>query len=103
MIFISMKMIRNAVGMVISSTIVTATTNRTIGRLATRMSTMAPPKMAMRATNATVVATKTGMTVNTTLPGKVRRLPALGDDRHAAFPKWVLPCASAGASRRRRR
>src|SRR6185503_2762335 len=64
-------MIRKAVGTVISSTMVTATTNRTIGRLFARRSTMVGPRMATTATSAISVATSTGTTVKTTLPGKV--------------------------------
>ena len=59
--------------MVIRRTTVTATTNRTIGRLAARMSTMVGPRMAIAATATTVNTISNGTTVKMTLPGKVNR------------------------------
>src|SRR5688500_12013440 len=70
-------MIRNAVGTVISRTIVTATTKRTIGRLATRISRIGSPKITMPATKATVASSNNGTTVNTILPGNVSLLQDL--------------------------
>src|SRR5687768_9015100 len=66
-------MIRNAVGMVISRMIVTATTNRTIGRFATRISRIGSPRSTITATSATVARINNGTIVNTILPGSVNR------------------------------
>ena len=79
-------MIRNAVGTVISRTIVTATTNRTIGRLSARMSTIGPPRIATAAINPTVRTTRTGIAVKMTLPGKVN-VPGLPDDGHLCLAR----------------
>ena len=50
---------------------VIATTNRTIGRLATRMSTIAWPKITISAIAPTVSRNSSGTTVKTTFPGSV--------------------------------
>src|SRR6478672_2568180 len=70
-------MIRKAVGTVIRRITVTATTNRTIGRLAARMSTTVGPRMAIAATATTVPTISNGTTVKMTLPGKVSRFQDL--------------------------
>src|SRR6478736_2005897 len=70
-------MIRKAVGTVISRITVTATTNRTIGRLAARMSTTVGPRMAIAMTATTVITISNGTTVKMTLPGKVNRFQLL--------------------------
>src|SRR5688500_11981148 len=86
-------MIRNAVGTVITRMIVTAATNRTIGRLATRMSTTTCPKITINAIAAIVSSSNNGTTVNTIFPGNVsrfhdrpitvmRRSPSLVDAAH---------------------
>src|SRR5688572_3832402 len=66
-------MIRKAVGIVISRMIVTATTKRTIGKFATRISMIGSPRSTITATSATVSRMSSGTTVNTTLPGSVSR------------------------------
>ena len=76
-------MIRNAVGTVISRTIVTATTKRTIGRFAARMSMIGSPNSTMPATSATVASSNSGTTVNTILPGSVSLPQDSPDDGHA--------------------
>ncbi len=53
-------MIRNAVGIVISRTTVTATTNRTIGRFAARMSMIGGPKTTIAATSPNVSTINSG-------------------------------------------
>ena len=50
---------------------VTATTNRTIGRLAARMSTTVGPRIAIAMTATTVPTISNGTTVKMTFPGKV--------------------------------
>ena len=50
-----------------------ATTNRTIGRLAARMSMTAGPSSTIAATATTVITISNGTTVKMTLPGKVSR------------------------------
>src|SRR5215207_2377600 len=66
-------MIRNAVGTLIRSTTVTATTNRTIGRLAVRTSTMiGPAKSARRIVAIGARISRTRTSGRTTLPSGVR-------------------------------
>jgi hypothetical protein len=52
---------------------VAASTNRTIGRLATRMPRIGAPRMAMTATRPISSASRIGTAVKTTFPGKVNR------------------------------
>src|SRR6478736_7828050 len=70
-------MIRNAVGTVIRRMIVTATTNRTIGMLAARRSTICAPSRAMTTISGMVSASSSGTAVNTTFPGSVSRFHPL--------------------------
>src|SRR3954471_2761236 len=64
-------MIRNAVGTVISRTIVTATTKRTIGRLCANRSTTGPPSSTIPTTSAIVITSSNGTAVKRTFPGSV--------------------------------
>src|SRR5438034_8751895 len=86
-------MIRKAVGTVIRRMTVTATTNRTIGTLAARMSTTVGPRIAIAATATTVSTISTGTTVKMTLPGKVNRFQL--------FPTTVIwSCLAGGRTHR---
>ena len=60
----------------ISSTAVTATTNRTMGRFAARKSTISWPKMTRIAMTAIVVTSNSGASVKKSLPGRLRRFHA---------------------------
>ena len=66
-------MIRKAVGTVISSTTVTATTNRTTSRFEARMSRIGPPKIAIPPTSPSVITNSSGTAVKMTFPGRVSR------------------------------
>src|SRR5689334_25270347 len=66
-------MMRNAVGTVISRITVAATTNRTIGRFATSVSTASCPNAVIRMISAAMVTTSSGTRMNRNLPGRVRR------------------------------
>src|SRR6478609_2432192 len=66
-------MIRNAVGMVISRMIVTATTNLTMSMLADRMSRTVGPSTTIAATATAVTTSSSGTTVKTIFPGRVSR------------------------------
>src|SRR3954447_20963477 len=70
-------MIRNAVGTVISSTMVTATTNRTIGRFFESRSSTGPPRMTIASTSATIVTRSSGTAVKMIFPGSVSRFQDL--------------------------
>src|SRR6478672_651817 len=70
-------MIRKAVGTVIRRITVTATTNRTIGRLAARMSRTVGPRIAIAMTATTVTTISNGTTVKMTFPGNVNRFQLL--------------------------
>ena len=70
-------MIRNAVGTVISSTIVTATTNRTIGRLCDSRSRTGPPSSTIPTTDTTASTISTGTAVKMIFPGSVSRFQVL--------------------------
>ena len=66
-------MIRKALGTVIRSTTVAATTNRTRGRLSARNWTTAPPSRAITIARPIVRTAPSGMTTARTLPGTVSR------------------------------
>ncbi len=82
-------MIRNAVGTVISRTIVTATTNRTIGRFAARMSRIGLPSTTIPATSPTVSRMSSGMTVKTIFPGNVSRSQLRPMHGHLSTPPMI--------------
>src|SRR5437660_8768458 len=66
-------MIRNAVGTLMRRMAVAATANRTIGRLAARMSRIARPKSIRTTMRGTSRARRTGIRTARTLPGSVSR------------------------------
>src|SRR6266702_2557683 len=66
-------MIRKAVGMLIRSTAVAATTNRTSHRFAARKSTTGLPRTAITTMSPIVSTSRIGMIVKTIFPASVRR------------------------------
>src|SRR5262245_12371285 len=98
MTFISMKMITKAIGGARRRSTVAANTNRTIGRLKTRMSRIWPPNsptVTMRPVSSTAVR---GLRTNSAFPGSVSRsqvraitvIPRLRDRGRTAVPARSL-------------
>ena len=73
MTFISRKMFRNAIGIVITRMTVAATTNRTTPRFASTTFQIGPPKTMIAAARPTLSTMRIGSSVKTTLPGVDRR------------------------------
>src|SRR4051812_28887170 len=90
-------MIRNAVGTVISRMTVAATTNRTIGRFAARVSIASCPNAVIRMISAAIPTTSSGTRMNRNFPGRVSRFQPrettviANDLAHWAYGSLIYP------------